>query len=103
MMLGDGRHEVKAQATDASANVGPFSLIHAFTVDTLAPGVPAVLAPAQGAVLSTGAPDITGTAEPGSTVSILVGDIVIGTAPVGSSGGWIFIPPAPFTEGTWSV
>jgi MYXO-CTERM domain-containing protein len=101
--LADGPHQVKAQATDTVGNVGTFSVTHTFTVDTVAPGVPVVLSPAQGAVLSTGTPDITGTAEPGSTVSILMGNIEVGTAPVGSSGGWIFIPTAPFPEGASSV
>jgi uncharacterized protein (TIGR03382 family) len=101
--LADGPHQVKARVADAVGNVGTFSVTLTFAVDTVLPGVPVVMSPAQGAVLSTGTPEITGMAEPGSTVSILMGNIVQGTAPVGGSGGWIFIPSAPFAEGTWSV
>lgn len=92
--LGDGGHSVTFVASDSAGNAGPATPPFVFTVDTLAPAAPVVV-PSNGGSLS-------GTAEPGTTVSIdLDGDTVTdGTAPVDGAGNWTFTPTAPIADGT---
>ncbi|HET6922541.1 MAG TPA: Ig-like domain-containing protein, partial [Anaeromyxobacteraceae bacterium] len=66
----DGTHQIAAIAADAAGNLGPFSNPVAFTVDRTAPASPALTSPAAGATVASGAVTVSGTAEPGSTVSV---------------------------------
>ncbi|MCU6668731.1 Ig-like domain-containing protein [Enterobacteriaceae bacterium H4N4] len=63
--LTDGVHNFTATATDAAGNTGPASPITSITVDTIAPGTPGGFT-----VLNSGGL-VNGTAEAGSTVTIL--------------------------------
>jgi hypothetical protein len=68
--------------------------------DTTAPGAPTIdaLAPTN----ST-APEITGTAEPFSTVKVLIDGQFAGTAETDGSGNWSFTPNPALTEGSYSI
>ncbi|WP_311962773.1 Ig-like domain-containing protein, partial [Acinetobacter baumannii] len=79
--LTDGPHTITVTATDAAGNVGTDTGV--VTVDTAAPAAP-VIDPVNG----TG--PITGTAEPGSTVTV--------TYPDGSTASVVAGP-----DGTWTV
>ena len=62
-----------------------------FVLDTVAPAAP-VIALSNGAV-------INGTAEPGSTITVMDGSIVVGiVGPVGADGNWTLVPAAPLTN-----
>ncbi len=79
--LADGPHTITVTATDAAGNVGTDTGV--LTVDTTAPAAP-VIDPVNGT------DPITGTAEPGSTVTV--------TYPDGSTASVVAGP-----DGTWTV
>lgn len=62
----NGSYLVKAQATDALGNVGPFSDPFQFTLDTTTP----VITNFNVVVNSVGLATVTGTTEPGNTVTV---------------------------------
>ncbi|MBO9624080.1 MAG: BapA prefix-like domain-containing protein [Sphingomonas sp.] len=87
--LADGT-VVSATQTDAAGNVsGPDTE----TVDAVAPGAP-VIAPTNGT-------EVSGTAEPGATVTVTDGSgTVIGTDVADGSGNWSVTPGTPLADGT---
>ncbi|MBE9101785.1 hypothetical protein IQ267_20300 [filamentous cyanobacterium LEGE 07170] len=48
-------------------------------------------------------PTFTGTADPGTTVEVLDGTTVLGTAAVDDTGTWSFTPEAPLPDGEYSI
>ncbi len=101
--LTEGSHTVRVTATDAAGNVSPSSPTNGFTVDLTAPVAPAVASPANGSVTNTATPTLSGTAEPGSTVTVTLDGAVIGTAVATSAGTWSLTPPSSLTEGPHTV
>jgi len=99
--LAEGPHTVTATATDAAGNTATDS--NTFTVDTTPPAAPVVSTPANGSTIADNTPTYTGTAEPGSTVTISVDGTVVGTATADSSGNWSFTPVTGLTNGSHSV
>ncbi|MBV5630311.1 BapA prefix-like domain-containing protein [Pseudomonas aeruginosa] len=81
---------VNATATDASGNTSAGSSV---TVDSVAPATP-VINPSNGTTLS-------GTAEPGATVTLTDGSgNPIGQVTADGSGNWSFTPSTPLADGT---
>ncbi|MND38125.1 Cna protein B-type domain protein [compost metagenome] len=79
-----------ATATDPTGNTGPQA---ATTVDSVAPAAP-VVEPSNGS-------EISGTAEPGSTVILTDGSgIPIGQTTADGNGDWSFTPGTPLANGT---
>ncbi|GGR53936.1 Ig-like domain-containing protein [Nocardioides luteus] len=97
--LADGEHTVSATQTDAAGNTSERSDEVTFTVDTEAPEVPVITAPANGSSTTDPTPTVSGTAEPGSTVAVTIDGNVVGTAPVDSEGRWNLILTDPLAEG----
>ncbi|HBM1760454.1 TPA: Ig-like domain-containing protein, partial [Acinetobacter baumannii] len=77
--LADGPHTITVTATDAAGNVGTDTGV--VTVDTTAPAAP-VIDPVNGT------DPITGTAEPGSTVTVTYPDGTTATVVAGTDGTW---------------
>jgi plastocyanin len=98
--LTDGTYSITATATDAAGNTSTPSTAVSLTVDATASTTPTINTPSGATNDST--PDITGTAEAGSTVNILQGTTVLGTATADASGNWTFTPTTPFTDGTYT-
>jgi MYXO-CTERM domain-containing protein len=101
--LAEGPHTVNATAMDAAGNTSPVSNTNTFTVDTLTPAAPAVLTPANGSVTNDSTPAYSGTAEPGSTVTIFVDGVSVGTTTADAAGNWTFTPSAPLADGSHTV
>ncbi|MEQ6710786.1 Ig-like domain-containing protein, partial [Pseudomonas aeruginosa] len=81
---------VNATATDPSGNASPPASV---TVDSVAPATP-VVNPSNGTTLS-------GTAEPGATVTLTDGNgNPIGQVTADGSGNWSFTPGTPLANGT---
>ncbi|MBT9236782.1 BapA prefix-like domain-containing protein [Pseudomonas sp. MG-2] len=79
-----------ATATDPTGNTGPQA---ATTVDSVAPAAP-VIEPSNGS-------EISGTAEPGSTITLTDGSgNPIGQTTADGSGNWSFTPGTPLPDGT---
>lgn len=109
--LANGSHSITTTATDAAGNTSPASGAVNFIVDTVAPGAPVITSatddvdPVTGSISNGGStndrrPQLSGTAEAGSTVTIYDGSVAIGTAVTGSNGVWTFTPPVDLSEST---
>ncbi|HVE84923.1 MAG TPA: Ig-like domain-containing protein, partial [Myxococcales bacterium] len=101
--LADGQHSAAARARDARLNASPLSSPVTFVVDTIAPPAPWLETPGAGALLKDAAPELAGSAEPGSTVSVVLDSEVTGTPKAGESGAWTFTPPKPLADGLHTV
>ena len=109
--LADGVYVFHATATDAAGNVADSGNI-TITIDSLVPDAAAdvVLSndqsgtpvPVTGGATNDTTPVLSGTAEPGSTVTILDGTTTLGTVPVDADGNWSFTTPV-LTEGDHSL
>jgi hypothetical protein len=98
--LADGAYTVNVEASDAAGNTataGP----RAFTVDSNAPTV-TITSPVADQEVADTTPTVTGTAEPGAVVTIVIDGQVVGTATAGADGMWSFEVPA-LTPGTHTV
>ena len=56
-----------------------------------------------GPAFSTSDPTLTGTANPGATVSLIDGSTALGSVIADSAGNWSFSPPSGFSEGSHSI
>ncbi|HEX8704183.1 MAG TPA: Ig-like domain-containing protein, partial [Myxococcaceae bacterium] len=101
--LADGPHTVRATATDAVGNTSASSNTNGFTVDTGAPAAPVVTTPANGSITNDNTPTYSGTAEPNSTVTVIVDGAPVGTTTADAAGNWTFTPAEPLADGPHSV
>ena len=89
--LTDGSYPVTATATDAAGNATADATTNELTIDTTVAAP--VISPTNGAVIS-------GTGEPGATVTLTDGTTTLGTATVAADGSWSFTPTTPLADGT---
>ena len=71
--------------------------------DATAPTGTTITQPASGTVTTSNAPPISGTAEPGATVTVFVNGNAVGTTVANSNGMWTFTPPTPLADGPYVV
>jgi hypothetical protein len=71
--------------------------------DASAPPEPLITSPANGTVTTNNTPPISGTAEPGATVSVYVKGNLVGTTVANAMGQWTFTPPTPIADGTYAA
>ncbi|WEJ82968.1 BapA/Bap/LapF family large adhesin [Kluyvera intermedia] len=111
--LGEGSHSITFTVDNGSGPSAP-SAPFVVTVDTAAPDAaanivivddkaPGVGLITNGGLTNDGTPIISGTAEPGSTVTIYDGNNVIGTVTAGTDGQWGFIPTTPLGDGSHTI
>ncbi|EIC85944.1 Ig-like domain-containing protein [Serratia sp. M24T3] len=111
--LGDGQHSLTVTVTDAAGNTSAATDPVTFTVDTVAPEAAgnitltnddgATTVPVgQNGSTNDSTPVLSGTAEPGSTVTISDGGTVLGTTTTGSDGTWTYTTP-PLGDGGHSI
>ncbi|MBZ4331842.1 Ig-like domain-containing protein [Corallococcus sp. AS-1-12] len=100
--LADGGHTVTAVAQDAAGNNSPVAT-STFSVDTTAPNAPVFTAPALNATVTTARPAITGTADAGSQVTLVIGGTSYGPLTVDGTGRWSFTPATDLPQGTLTV
>jgi len=107
--LPEGTHDIVVVIKDPAGNESLPSDPHTIIIDTTAPVAPtlSLVVDDQGAVtgnLSSGdttddaRPDLSGTAEAGSLVTIYDNGLPIGTA-IATNGTWTFTPTVPLTNG----
>lgn len=108
--LGQGSHNLTVTATDAANNVSQPSAAFNINVDSIAPTVPTItlvnddVGVITGPVSNGGAtndptPTLSGSGEPGSTITIYDGLNPLGTTTVNGSGTWTFTPTTPLLDG----
>jgi hypothetical protein len=68
-------------------------------VDATPPAAPVVLTPAHGSTLNNNQPTFSGSAEPGSTVTVWLDETAAGIASTNASGDWTFTPVTALSEG----
>ncbi|MBL8957603.1 MAG: hypothetical protein JNK82_42910 [Myxococcaceae bacterium] len=88
----------RAVATDAAGNVSQPSNTNTFTIVAPA-GAPVITSPADGSTTNDGTPTITGTAPPGSTVTVKEGGTVICTATADAAGAFSCTPMTALPDG----
>jgi hypothetical protein len=86
--LGEGSHTFDVRATDAAGNTDPTPAVRSWTVDLTAPAAPVITSPADGSTNGTGAVTVSGTAEPGSIVTVFEGATAKGTTTATGAGAW---------------
>ncbi|OJT25163.1 hypothetical protein BO221_12375 [Archangium sp. Cb G35] len=101
--LDERTHTLQVRARDASGNVDPSPATYTWTVDLTPPAVPVVVSPAPNSIVDTLTPVISGTAEPNSTVTIIIDGTEVGTATTDASGNWSYTPTTPLTPGEHEV
>ncbi|HEX9050891.1 MAG TPA: Ig-like domain-containing protein [Anaeromyxobacter sp.] len=94
----DGTATITAIAVDAAGNASPGSAPVVLQVDRTAPNAPTFSVPA---LTNLALVPVSGTAEPGATVEVLDGGVVVATTTAGPDGA--FSVGAPLGPGTRSV
>ncbi|HEY1014938.1 MAG TPA: Ig-like domain-containing protein, partial [Herpetosiphonaceae bacterium] len=72
---------------------------YAWTIDTTPPPAPVTNTPANSSVTNNPLPPITGSAEPGATLTVFIDGSAAGTATADGSGNWSFTPSVPLGNG----
>ncbi|WP_245293440.1 Ig-like domain-containing protein, partial [Methylobacterium sp. CCH5-D2] len=98
--LAEGANSLTATATDAAGNVS-LAAQTPLRVDLTPPPAPAV--DPLPATTGDTTPTITGTAKAGATVTVLNGNVVLGTVVAGAGGAFSFTPTTPLPVGTASL
>ncbi|MHC8383994.1 Ig-like domain-containing protein [Pseudomonas sp. LB3P14] len=112
--LSEGVHTLTAKAIDGAGNTSTVSNNFGFTVDTVAPSAPTIVAVyddqgsvkgnlQQGDKTDDSKPTISGKAEAGSTVTIYDQEIEIGHTNADASGNWTFTPEKDLLNGAHSL
>ncbi|MEO3990874.1 BapA/Bap/LapF family large adhesin [Pseudocitrobacter cyperus] len=112
--LGEGSHSLTLTATNGAGNTSAPSAPFVLVVDTVAPNRPVLTGvtdgeePVTGALINNQAtndtqPTFSGTAEPGSTVTIFDNGNEVDTVLVPGSGNWSWTPDAPLAEGPHAI
>lgn len=107
--LSEGPHTLTAVATDAAGNAStPASF--ALTIDTTPPAAPIIVAGegliggatlplANGGSTKSTTPVLSGTGEPGATITVADNGTTLGRTTVQPDGTWTFTPPNALPEG----
>ncbi|MBS1151779.1 MAG: Cable pili-associated 22 kDa adhesin protein [Myxococcaceae bacterium] len=101
--LAQGPHTLRVRARDGIGNTDASPASRLWTIDSVAPTAAVVVSPANGATIGTATPIVTGTAEAGSTVTVVIDGVVAGTALVDANGDWTFGPTAALSAGPHTV
>jgi hypothetical protein len=88
--LRDGANTLAVRATDPAGNTDPTPATYSWQVDATAPATPSFATPNAGQVLATGAVSLSGTAEPGSTVTLTVDGTAVATVTASATGDWSY-------------
>ncbi|WP_139166320.1 Ig-like domain-containing protein [Curtobacterium sp. UNCCL20] len=87
--LPEGPNSIAVAATDDAGNVSPSVVAEVVSPDRTAPAVPSITGPSNGSQVNDRSPTVTGTAEPGSSITVtLAGAGVVCIAKADSRGEW---------------
>ena len=98
--LGEGTYDVAVTSTDAAGNSSVDTTSDELVIDATAPAAPTVTSQ----VTSSGTPTVTGTAEPASSVDVVINTVAYATTAT-AGGTWSVTVPAgnALGEGTYDV
>ncbi|MTH48529.1 type I secretion C-terminal target domain-containing protein, partial [Escherichia alba] len=100
--LGEGSYNFTVNARDAAGNTSPSSGEFGLTIDTTPPDAPLITSLANLTITNQTQLPISGTGEPGSTVTLYNGTTVIGSGTVNADGSWNIVPNPALAEGSYS-
>jgi hypothetical protein len=86
--LSEGSHTFDVRATDAAGNTDPTPATRNWTIDLTAPAAPVIASPLDGSTNRTGSVTVSGTAEPGTIVTVFEGATAKGTTTATGAGAW---------------
>ena len=86
--LSDGGHTIAARGRNASGVWSALSASVSFTVDSVAPAAPAIVAPADGAIVPFSTVTVEGNGEPGARVRLSISTAPDVEASVDNAGNW---------------
>ncbi|MDE7590816.1 Ig-like domain-containing protein [Enterobacter bugandensis] len=112
--FGDGQHELVITETNPSGNISAPSDSLTFIVDTVPPELPAIqhIMDKVGDILGEikpgkttddTRPEMSGTGEAGSIVTIFDNGVEIGKTDVDANGRWSYQPELPLSEGAHNI
>jgi hypothetical protein len=91
------------QASDGTLSGSNTITVNLTDVDDTPPAAPVALTPANGSSTSDNTPTYSGTAETGSTVTVIVDGTSIGTTTADGSGNWALTQPTALADGSHTV
>jgi hypothetical protein len=97
--LTEGPHTFQVRSVDAAGNTDATPANFSWVVDARPPAAPIIQSPAQGATVTQRQPSISGTAQPGSTVVVLIDAAPLGTTTTSALGQWTITPDAQLSNG----
>ncbi|MFY0523998.1 Ig-like domain-containing protein [Archangium gephyra] len=100
--LSEGPHAFSVRGIDEVNNAGA-EVSYQWNVDLTAPSAPVLQQPVAEALLNVSTPDISGTAEPGSTVKVFLKGTERCTATVDASGSWTCRPASELTTASYEL
>jgi hypothetical protein len=100
--LADGPHTVSATQTLNGAT-SPASAVNDFVVDSDAPDAPEITDPDEGSTTTDSTPTVSGTGEPGATVTVEVDGDEVGEAVVDGDGNWELPLTDPLDDGEHTI
>ncbi|TQS86900.1 type I secretion C-terminal target domain-containing protein [Limnobaculum zhutongyuii] len=112
--LNDGSHSITITQSNSDGSVSKPSDDLSFIVDTVAPlrplfgdiidNVGPITGPiANGATTDDARPEVTGTGEPGNTITIFINGNEAGKATVDSNGNWTWTPETDLNDGHYQL
>ncbi|MFT3707217.1 MAG: Ig-like domain-containing protein [Archangium sp.] len=90
--LAVGVHRATARAVDAAGNQSPASAPRTFFIDLTAPEAPIITSPVDGSLTREVQPQIAGTSEVSTVVTVVIDGQVAGTASTDALGVWALVP-----------
>ncbi|WP_235734866.1 Ig-like domain-containing protein [Nocardioides alcanivorans] len=100
--LAPGPHTITVTQTDEAGNTSDADSVD-FTVGAATVADTVITSPADGDQIADATPEITGTGEPGTDVTVTIDDGDPVTVPVDQDGNWSHTPGADLTEGEHTV
>src|SRR5690606_3676022 len=97
--LADGVHTLRARQANSHRTSDPSTPV-TITVDTVAPAAPVILVPTDGAVTNNTTPTVSGTAEAGAEVTLVIDSEDFGSTTADGSGEWTVNVSTPLDDGT---
>lgn len=97
-----GTYSAVATASSGGTTSAPSNTV-VFTIAAGTATTPSVLSPMNGASIRDNTPEVTGTASPSATVTVLIDGQEVGTTTADGSGAWRFQTTAALAEGPHEV
>jgi hypothetical protein len=109
-ILADGTYDVTATAMDIAGTTGPSSSVLKVVIDTQAPAAPVITGVSNvavpispGSTVTTQQQTISGTAQAGTTLAVMLNGVLAGDTTVGTNGVWSYSPIVPLASGTYTI